>query len=275
MEAALSSDFPATATEFWVDKPPDVSPWSWLFHPLNPFRFTSWVARLLNKIRYYSQQSGWTLFYQRTIAGWLGITEQWLREIIDRLKLVGVVADRKIKKSRQYRLNEMVLKSQPAGPSCGESFGDTGSKKAASITDTESCGEPSASYMKHHDQYSRSEGTIIMGDDGKPDPVVEAFQQATGTRYRAQRDAAARAQMRRFPTIAVIAGILLSRLRCPNGQINSLAYCLPAVREVVQAQATTIRNAVGTHADARTLSGGGLMEYVRFLRKKLAKLQRE
>ena len=103
MQDALSNEFPNTAEEFWANKPDEISPWSWLFHPLNPFRFALWVAKLINKIRYYSKRFGWTRFFQRTIAGWLGITEQWLREIIHRLKLVGIITDRKIRKGRQYR----------------------------------------------------------------------------------------------------------------------------------------------------------------------------
>lgn len=285
-----SNAFPETAEEFWADKPADVTPWGWLFHPLNPFRFVvGIVAKLLNKIRYYSaNRKGFTYFFQRTIAGWLGITEQWLREILRRLKVIGVIIDRKVGRNRQYCLIPFVLAAdQPAdrrshqadqASSCGESFGISEQKKPANAENTMASSQASAPYMLHNVKLTNTEGSIIMPDDSKPagnepDPIVKAFEQTTGSKYQPKRDNQACARLQQFPLLVVIAGIMMSQLRVPNTKINSLAYCIPAVQEVAAACNTKIDNSIGATTKQHTLSEGGLMDYVRLLRKKLTKLR--
>jgi hypothetical protein len=265
--------FPETPEEFWANKPEDVTPWMWLFHPLNPFRFTLWVAKFLNKILYYSQnRKGWTCFFQRTVARWLGISEQWLREIIRRLKLIGIIADQKIRKNRQYRVVDQVLRDATGG----KSFGEKSSQNAATATSTMAYEEPPASYMQHQDNTERSRVSIIKADDRKSlDPLVEEFEKTTGTKFVTQRDGKTLAQLRQFNPAVVIVGILLSQLRVPKAKINSLAYCIPAIKEAATMLSITVKNEFMGKSIAHQLSEAGLKDYVGYLRGKLAKLQRE
>jgi hypothetical protein len=269
----INSSFPSSADDFWAAKPDEVSSWSWLFHPLNPFRFASWAAKLLNKIVSQSKRTGWTFFFQRTIAGWMGVSEQWIREILRRFKTIGVIEDRKIGKIRQYRIAKDAFAPAKA-ENCGETFGEIEQIAAANSNFSSGSARSSAPDLRYRIHGSNGSEPIIKPDDGIADPIVDAMREAD-IKYVSQRDAPTLEAARKFGITAVVIGILISKVRLAiskgyeNSKINSLKYCLPAIVEFAAVQNGQLRCADGVE---RPLSETDT--YLRYVRKCLNKLKK-
>lgn len=259
--------FPSTTAEFWNDKPSDVSPFDWLFHPLNPHRFNTWVAKLINRIRHYSRKIGnsFTFFFQRTIAIWLGISEQWLRTIINRLITIGVVEAQKIRGRCQYRINEEVFNI-----TCGLSFGVNDENSPVNSKKQMGYGVAPKSHRNYPINNYTCKESIIKGDDRFPlsDPLKRAFEecQIPTTKINCETTIGL---VEHYTEIGVIIGIYISKIRLiyargrENSQINSIRYCIGAMREYDKANSIKIMEKQGLLATN---------EYFYYLRKRLYSL---
>lgn len=261
----MNYSFPLTSAEFWNDKPQDVSPFSWLFHPLNPHRFNTWVAKLINRIRHYSKKIGnsFTFFFQKTIARWLEISEQWLRTIINRLITIGVVEAQKIRGRCQYRVIESIFTNN-----CGLSFGINDGD--LSVNNEEEMGY--GTVPKSHREYPLNNYTckesIINADDRflLSDPLNRAFEECEIPKTVINCEIAI-GLVEHYTEIGVIIGIYMSKIRLifargrDNSQINSIRYCVGAIKEYIRANSIKIGEKQGLVAP---------LEYLGYLKKKLS-----
>ena len=101
---------------------------------------------------------------------------------------------------------------------------------------TEQCRANSAPLMKkktHPEQYPVKKSIISPApvqasqqDDKNSDPIVQTFEQVTGTKFRPERDMRALVRLQQFHFIAVVVGIISTSLNVRE-PIRSLAYCVP------------------------------------------------
>lgn len=260
------NNFPSSAAEFWDQKPNDVTNFSWLFHPLNPHKFNTWVAKLINRVKHYSKKIGnsFTFFFQRTVAAWLGITEQWLRTIIKRLEIIGVIVKQKVRGRCQYRINEEIFSN------FGLSFGVNDENSAVNNDEQMSYEPPPDSYRGYPLYNHTCKESIINNDSNNmlSDPLKTAFEECEIPKTSINCETAI-GLADHYSEIGVIIGIYISKIRLiyargrQNAQINSIKYCVGAMREYQTANNMTIGEKKGLLANN---------EYLHYLRKKIKDL---
>lgn len=262
----IANTFPATAEEFFAQKPTDMIVFAWLFCTGNPHHFEKWVQRFLNLIRRLSTRLSKSWCGQKFLAGFFKISVRWVQEIIRRLKLIGVIS------TERHRRNHCAV-NHGFLHSFGNSAGLT------SHSENQETIEVVTSYMpifdaEIRDHVIKKETRSIIGkpatikSEDKPlnpidTEIIETFEQTTGNNYQPGRDRAALATLKQYSSLAVIAGIMLSALRS-SAPIRSMSYCIGAVKEIVSAQ----------NNPKLRLSDPALAAYILSLKAKLNKQSR-
>mgnify|MGYP001597615199 CR=1 FL=1 len=77
------------ASSFWADRPATITKEKWLFHPLNKQRLPGCAGEVLRLVRELARPKTW--FHQSWLAGKIGRSIRWAKEILKRLEQIGAI----------------------------------------------------------------------------------------------------------------------------------------------------------------------------------------